>query len=309
MDRFKKIALAYAGPGDRNILLRSAALAKRNEATIGAVSVFDTIPPVATMLLGKKNAEQLIEDRRKALQGAFDTDLGQLGLKKIPLQVRTGTTAIEIIRFVLEERCDLLIKCRDKPVRGEKVSVTDKKLLRKCPAPRLLLKKASKKKFIRILAAVDPDPSQPARLAFHRDIIKLAKSLAAREKSSLDIVHAWDTFATVTLQGPRFNYTENEIKTLAEDEEQMRKTWLEELTEPFISTEVPIQMHLIQGNPAQAILDFSRRRKCDLLVMGTVARTGLPGLLIGNTAEQILDNLNCSTLTIKPNDFVCPIKP
>ena len=41
--------------------------------------------------------------------------------------------------------------------------------------------------------------------------------------------------------------------------------------------------------------------------MGTVARTGIPGLLIGNTAETILQRVDCSVLAVKPDGFVSPV--
>jgi universal stress protein E len=41
--------------------------------------------------------------------------------------------------------------------------------------------------------------------------------------------------------------------------------------------------------------------------METVGRTGIPGLLMGNTAETILQQVNCSVLAIKPPGFVTPV--
>ncbi|MBE0500573.1 MAG: universal stress protein [Desulfuromonadales bacterium] len=49
------------------------------------------------------------------------------------------------------------------------------------------------------------------------------------------------------------------------------------------------------------------KRKPDIVVMGTVARTGLPGLLIGNTAEFVLARISCSILAIKPQGFNTPV--
>jgi len=43
--------------------------------------------------------------------------------------------------------------------------------------------------------------------------------------------------------------------------------------------------------------------------MGTVGRSGIKGVLLGNTAERILDRCDCSILTVKPDDFVSPISP
>jgi nucleotide-binding universal stress UspA family protein len=45
----------------------------------------------------------------------------------------------------------------------------------------------------------------------------------------------------------------------------------------------------------------------DVVVMGSVARSGIPGFLIGNKAEKILTTINCTVLTVKPDGFVSPI--
>ena len=56
------------------------------------------------------------------------------------------------------------------------------------------------------------------------------------------------------------------------------------------------------------VSEFSQGLGADLVVMGTVARTGIAGLFIGNTAEAILDQLACSVLAVKPSGFVTPVK-
>jgi nucleotide-binding universal stress UspA family protein len=45
----------------------------------------------------------------------------------------------------------------------------------------------------------------------------------------------------------------------------------------------------------------------DVIVMGTVCRTGVAGFFIGNTAEKILNQVECSVLTVKPEGFESPI--
>ena len=37
--------------------------------------------------------------------------------------------------------------------------------------------------------------------------------------------------------------------------------------------------------------------------MGTVGRLGIPGLFIGNTAEEIFQTTKCSVLAVKPDGF------
>ena len=54
---------------------------------------------------------------------------------------------------------------------------------------------------------------------------------------------------------------------------------------------------------------LAERLDIGLIVMGTVARTGLGGLIMGNTAETILRSVECSVLAVKPEGFVTPVKP
>ena len=48
-------------------------------------------------------------------------------------------------------------------------------------------------------------------------------------------------------------------------------------------------------------------KSIEVVVMGTIARTGIPGLLIGNTAEEVINQVDCSVLAIKPEGFVSPL--
>jgi nucleotide-binding universal stress UspA family protein len=41
--------------------------------------------------------------------------------------------------------------------------------------------------------------------------------------------------------------------------------------------------------------------------MGTVARIGIPGFIMGNTAETILNHIDCSVLAVKPPGFATPV--
>ena len=45
----------------------------------------------------------------------------------------------------------------------------------------------------------------------------------------------------------------------------------------------------------------------ELVVIGTVGRVGISAALIGNTAEHVIDELNCDVLAIKPDGFVSPL--
>ena len=68
-----------------------------------------------------------------------------------------------------------------------------------------------------------------------------------------------------------------------------------------------LELHVEHARPAEYLPDLAQRVGADLVVMGTVAHTGIPGFFIGNTAERILSRLTCSALTVKPTGFITPV--
>jgi nucleotide-binding universal stress UspA family protein len=68
-----------------------------------------------------------------------------------------------------------------------------------------------------------------------------------------------------------------------------------------------IQVHQSWGTPWQEIRRAAKFLAADLVVIGTVGRSGIQGLLLGNTAEKILDTCDCSILTVKPEGFQSPL--
>ena len=52
------------------------------------------------------------------------------------------------------------------------------------------------------------------------------------------------------------------------------------------------RLHFLKGDAAALI---------NLIIMGTVCRTSVAGFFIGNTVENVLQQVNCSVLTVKPN--------
>ena len=63
------------------------------------------------------------------------------------------------------------------------------------------------------------------------------------------------------------------------------------------------EVHLADGHPAEGLCRMAESLQADVVVMGTVARVGVPGLLMGNTAEDVLSNLDCAVLALKPDGF------
>jgi universal stress protein E len=61
--------------------------------------------------------------------------------------------------------------------------------------------------------------------------------------------------------------------------------------------------HLVDAPATRGIVQTAREIGADLVVLGAVSRSGLGEVLIGNTAEQLLDRLSCDLLIVKPAHF------
>ena len=156
----------------------------------------------------------------------------------------------------------------------------------------------------RILAAIDPFPDGEEQERLNDRIIQLAASLADWEQGELYAVGAWDVPGGPLLMS-RMN------STAFEDHVENIRIWgretflqaLESLSKPLL----PNHARYERGKAADVIVRCSQDIDADVIVMGTLARTGVPGMLIGNIAERVLRQSRCSLLTIKPQRFVSPV--
>jgi nucleotide-binding universal stress UspA family protein len=185
----------------------------------------------------------------------------------------------------------------------------DMHLVRKCPCPVWMLMGQGHGKFDRIMAAVDPDPAgDPARLGLDRLVLDLATSLAEREGAEIHVAHAWFLQAERALRHGRYTSgRRGDVDAMVATERQEASARLAHLLEGW--PQVPeAHRHLVEGEPGDVIAAFAEAEEVDLIVMGTVGRTGLSGFVMGNTAETILNAVRCSVIAVKPEGFVSPVK-
>ena len=102
----------------------------------------------------------------------------------------------------------------------------------------------------------------------------------------------------------RVNHRETETFTLLLHAEKRIKNLLEKYDLQGLNYRV----HLIKGKAGIVIPELTENKRPDIIVMGTLSRSGVAGFFIGNTAEKIIHNVDCSVLTVKPDGFVTPVK-
>ncbi|MCP4410554.1 MAG: universal stress protein [Gammaproteobacteria bacterium] len=100
----------------------------------------------------------------------------------------------------------------------------------------------------------------------------------------------------------------NLVRSIRQEVTEQHQAEFNKLLADYEALGVNITAHLIEGRAGMVIPEQARRQEVGLIVMGTVARTGLPGFIIGNTAESVLNQVGCSVLTVKPQGFETPVR-
>jgi nucleotide-binding universal stress UspA family protein len=192
-------------------------------------------------------------------------------------------------------------------LKGRLFGSTSLHLIRKCPCPVWVMKPTRRERFHRILAAVDPMFAEEEKNLLNIKIMELATSLAQMEQGELHIVHAWN-FRGDDLLGIRGRMPSETIDQLANQTRAIHKKGFDDLIGKYSLKNLNHWLHFLKGDPAVRITDLAAKERIDLIVMGTVYRTGVAGFFIGNTAENVLQQVDCSVLTVKPEGFVSPVK-
>lgn len=304
MQRFKNILFVADGPGDTDASFgRAVRLAQTNKAKLTVICVQREINRNLPNLQSAIIRHQ--QERLKSFSQKVDTK----GVN-VKVKVVVGIPFVEIIKAVIADNHDLVMKSAEGRGGLQRLlfGSTDWPLMRKCPAPVWIMKKSERKRVSRILAAVDPDPEVKANEELNVLVLDLATSLASREKSELHIVHAWSVPNEDLLRSGRISSPSTDADRLVRETKKAHKEWLSDLLAKYDLSEMSSHIHLLKGDAADVIPAVAMKTNAELVVMGTVARTGIPGLLIGNTAERILGRLNCSVLTVKPKSFETPIQ-
>ncbi len=236
---------------------------------------------------------------------------------KVEVKVFSGKPFLDIIREVIEYEVDMLIK----PVEpsGFKTMLfgsQDLKLLRMCPCPVWLIKSAEQLGAKQILVAIDYEPDNQENEWLNKQLLNYGVSLALSQLAEFHVVHSWRLDNENLKRSARMDYSTKEVDLMLEEEQKKRKKWLQKTVDSCLSAHGktthkflnPI-LHLTQGPAAFKIPELVEQLQPELLIMGTVGRTGIPGFLIGNTAEAVLFNIDCSVLAVKPEAFISPVKP
>jgi nucleotide-binding universal stress UspA family protein len=290
--------------GDHPALDLALDLAARCGARVKIVDVVADVPSrVRRYMPPELEAEltaRLSERLRDITEGARRPNFD------VSSQLLRGRAGIALIQEVLRHGHDLVVRSHERDLGAERrpFGSIDMKLLRYCPCPVWLVSAAASRRPRRVLAAVHASEDDPGEQRLNEKIVELARTVADLEAGALTILQAWSAFGE-DLLAPRLSA--DELSRYVADARQAAQTDLTAFARSVGEMAAGARVELVKGAPEDVIPEYANAHGVDLVVMGTVARTGIAGLVIGNTAERVLQRLRCSVLAVKPDAFVSPV--
>ncbi|CTQ73150.1 universal stress protein [Roseibium alexandrii] len=319
--RCPKKILAVIDDTDTQIALKSAAeLAKAHKAGLEVIACVEPPQDIAIIArLAGRDKDAIIEEMVTRARGGATENLKRvLPDQAIEPRIVVGKAYLSIIRHVGETGCDFVVKAAEPltGINGYLHASNDQHLLRKCPCPVWLQSGTAEPVPRRVIAAVDLDnwdAAEPDTLdLLNQRVVEAAARVAHAHGAEIIVLHAWDAVGegmvwafsdTGDARKAANDYVRETVKIREEAMRQLLKTLRRRLASP----NVVLQPLLVRGAVERVIEIQSNLQNADLVVMGTVARTGLSGVFIGNTAENIVNSLKCPVLAVKPEGFVSPL--
>jgi universal stress protein E len=308
MKHFKKILIcAHPDFTDMDIVERTANIAKHCNAQIKVLHVIGDYPEDLGEWWNVRDPEKLrakiVRDRQSFLDGVVER-IKEIGVTKVESELRWGKEFLEITREVLRNHHDLVCLTSRRKSKLAKLlfECPSRDLLHYCPCALWITRAKVRKRFKRIVAALG---NKRKNEGLNTKILEAATAIADSEGSELHIIHAMPIYGRRGLKSERLSA--NLMKHL----EQVRREIKEDFSPLLAESGRKLsedQIHILTGSPVAAISEFVNVMGMDLVVMGARGHANIPQLVVGNTAERVLDELECGVLTVKPDNFVSVIE-
>ena len=283
-------------------LLQAFDVASRLGAAVTITDVLPDVPRGARRFVTAEVEQELVEDRRTRLAALAESAPAGVEADSLVLRGRAGVALVE---HVLRGNYELLLRAHNRrPGEERPFGAVDMQLLRQCPCPVWLVARGMPVPPRHVMAAIDASEIEGGDPSLNRSLVDLAVRVSGPANGPVAVVYAWDAFGEELME-PRLSL--EEFQQFVGAAEQTASDCLAAFTGELGPGATRLAPQLVKGVPEDAIPAFVREHGIDLLVMGTAARSGMAGWLIGNTAERVLQRVRVSVLAVKPHGFVSPM--
>lgn len=204
-----------------------------------------------------------------------------------------------VLKATDEKHFDLVLKTPNKHSLMDRIfTPLDWNLLRHCSAPVMLVRTEGPWQDNRLLACIDATSTDDGHKRINDNILTFAENLADHFATDLHIVNAYPLVNVAFAMVPEVTAPDDLHQYVQEQHEEASRQWADKYN---VNRE---QVHVREGAPEIVVSELADSIDADLVVIGSIGRSGFSGMLIGNTAELLLDKIQCDILVIKPENGV-----
>lgn len=299
------LAVVQADNPEQPALSRAIEIARKTGAEVHALLVVYDFSYDMTTMLTRSEREAMRDAVTKDRIAWAEKNLTRYDDYDVKVAVEWSDKRYEAItRYTINRQIDLVVKATRKHADFASVlfTPTDWHLLRKCPAPVLLVKAHAWPEHGNILAAVNVGTEDKEHAQLNDKLTGIAKDYAELLSGQVHLVNAYPSAPlNIAIEIPDFNPETYH--------NAVRNHHVQEMENHSAKFGIGVaNCHVVEGLPDIAIPKVTEQLDAELVVIGTVGRTGLSAAFLGNTAEHVIDNLNCDVLAVKPDGFTSPVK-
>jgi len=171
------------------------------------------------------------------------------------------------------------------------LGTTAKRIIQKSEKPVFVVKENTPLNIQNILCPIDFSETSKRAL-------KNAITLSHRYKAELTILSVYEPQSTSWFSFEDEKEVQNDAKYAA------HKSQFEDFLKEFNLVGLNLKKEIPRGTPSVEILNTISSNMIDLLVMGTVGRTGLNRMIMGSVTEKVIREVPCSFLTMKSENVI-----
>ena len=304
--KFNNILVVLNPENDKQYALaRAVRLVKEQKSEVPVkitvfLAAYDLSYEISALLSAEEREEMhrgVIAQRQKEIQPYLEKYADPM-IEFRPIVVWSSNEAEAISAEVEKNNYDLVVKYTKEEESLTSLIFTpmDWQLLRKCPTPMLVVRDGDWKHQRRILVAVNVSGDEDYHETLNKSLVSLSIDLADNlERGNIHLVSAYPpTPINMAIDLPEFHTSEYTNGIRGQYLINMKA-----LRQSFGIDED--HTHVREGFPEEVIPEVAKEIEAELVILGTVGRTGLSAALLGNTAEHVISKLSCNLLAIKPS--------
>ena len=272
-------------------LARAASLPLGADAELHVVHVLNSVLSDAARDRAVPDAHARLKERARAAAQAHRPAGREL---PVTTHVAQGQAFVEIIRQARTVRADLVVIGRHRPrrIRDALLGSTAERVVRKGDTPVLLVARPPAGAYRNVLAAVDLGDTSLR-------VVELATSLV-KEDASMMLVHAYEVPFESTLERSVGAAGMEDIRRARREALADAGTRLRQALKPLGRE---FELVLRRGEPRMVVIREALRKRADLVVLGTHARSGIAHALLGSVAEWLVRGAPCDIAITRPARF------